>query len=286
MAGSPPSIPTVAESKSRVHDALASMPAGPLLRLGRGAIEVDLAPEAGGRVAQIRVHGIDQLIGPDDGWPAMIAWGCYPMVPWAGRVRDGRFRFEGREYQLPRNLGEHAIHGVGFAMPWQVQRFDESSARLSLELPTDEHWPFGGIARQHVAILEDELRLALSVQAGSRTMPAEIGWHPWFRKPDRLEFTPSRMYPRDADGIAVLPPMAPSPGPWDDCFLQEGGVTLHRAARALAVSSSCSHWVVYDGTSHATCVEPQSGPPDAFNLAQRVLQPGELLEVSLVLAFD
>lgn len=274
------------ESAPRLHDALASMPAGPLLQLRRGAIEVDLAPEAGGRIAQLRVEGIEQLIGPDDGWPATIAWGCYPMVPWAGRVRDGRFRFEGREYQLPRNLGEHAIHGVGFAMPWQVERFDEALARLSLDLPMDESWPFGGTARQQVELLENEVRLVLSVDAGAQPMPAEIGWHPWFRKPDRLEFMPSRMYPRDADGIAVLPPVAPSQGPWDDCFLHEGRITLHRGGRALRLSSACSHWVVYDGTAHATCVEPQSGPPDAFNLAQRVLQPGETLEVSLVIAFD
>lgn len=274
------------EADPRVRDALASMPAGPLLTLQRGAIEVDMAPEAGGRIAQLRVNGIEQLIGPGDGWPAMIAWGCYPMVPWAGRVRDGRFRFEGREWQLPRNLGEHAIHGIGFAMPWRVERFDESSAHLSLALSTDADWPFGGIARQHIAILENEVQLVLSVQAGARAMPAEIGWHPWFRKPDRLEFMPSRMYPRDADGIAILPLGPPSPGPWDDCFLSDGDIVLHRNGRALRLSSPCRHWVVYDGTAHATCVEPQSGPPDAFNLAQRVLQPGEVLEVSLTLALD
>lgn len=268
------------------RDALASMPSGSLLQLRLGAIEVDLAPEAGGRLAQIRVDGIEQLIGPEDGWPAMIAWGCYPMVPWAGRVRAGRFRFEGREYQLPRNLGEHAIHGVGFAMPWRVERFDESSAQLALDLPEDAGWPFGGVARQRVEILESEVRLALSVQAGSRAMPAEIGWHPWFRKPNRLDFVPSRMYPRDADGIAVLPTAAPSDGPWDDCFLHEGGVTLHRGGRALRLSSPCDHWVVYDGTSHATCVEPQSGPPDAFNLMPRVLNPRETLELSMALAFN
>jgi aldose 1-epimerase len=275
-----------AESDPRVHDALASMPAGPVLTLRRGAIEVDLAPEAGGRIAQIRVDGIEQLIGPDDGWPAMIAWGCYPMVPWAGRVRDGLFRFEGRDWQLPRNLGEHAIHGVGFAMPWQVESIDEVSAHLSLALPEDAGWPFGGVARQHIAIIGNEVRMALSVQAGQRPMPAEIGWHPWFRKPDRLEFMPSRMYPRDAEGIAILPLVPPAPGPWDDCFLHEGDIALHREGRALRLSSGCTHWVVYDGTAHATCVEPQSGPPDAFNLAQRILQPGEELEVSLALAFD
>jgi aldose 1-epimerase len=275
-----------AESDPRLHDALAAMPAGPLLKLRRGAIEVDLAPQAGGRIAQLRVHGIEQLIGPDDGWPATIAWGCYPMVPWAGRIRDGRFRFEGRTWQLPRNLGGHAIHGVGFAMPWQVEDLGEASARLSLVLPKDAAWPFGGIARQQVGILENEVRLLLSVQAGARAMPAEIGWHPWFRKPDRLDFVPSRMYPRDTDGIATQPPGPPGARPWDDCFLHDGEVSLHRNGRALRLSSPCRHWVVHDGAAHATCVEPQSGPPDAFNLVQRVLQPGEVLEISLSLAFD
>jgi aldose 1-epimerase len=274
------------EADLRVHDAMASMPAGSMSTLRCGAIEVDLAAEAGGRIAQIRVGGIEQLIGPEDGWPAMIAWGCYPMVPWAGRIRDGRFVFEGREYQLSRNLGEHAIHGVGFAMPWRIDHLGDASARLSLALPEDAAWPFGGSARQHIEIGENEVRLSLSVQAGARAMPADIGWHPWFRKPERLEFAPSRMYPRDADGIAVLPPGPPSPGPWDDCFLSDGEIVLHRDGRALRLSSGCKHWVVYEGTAHATCVEPQTGPPDAFNLAQRVLQPGEVLDVSLTLAFD
>ena len=262
------------------------MPAGRVLTLRRGTIEVDLAPEAGGRVAQIRVDEIEQLIGPEDGWPATIAWGCYPMVPWAGRIRAGRFLFEGREWQLPRNLGDHAIHGVGFALSWQVEHHDEGSARLSLPLPEDANWPFGGMARQHIEIVENTVRMLLSVQAGARPMPAEIGWHPWFRKPDRLDFAPSRMYPRDADGIAVLPLSAPGAGPWDDCFVHDGDVVLHRGARALRVSSACSHRVVYDETAHATCVEPQTGPPDAFNLAQRVLQPGEVLEMAMTLAFD
>lgn len=274
------------EADPRLHGALASMPAGSVLTLRRGGIEVDLAPAAGGRIAQIRVDGIEQLIGPDDGWPAMIAWGCYPMVPWAGRVRDGRFRFEGRDWQLSRNLGEHAIHGVGFAMPWRIDHLGDASARLSLELPEDAAWPFGGVARQQVEVRENAVRLLLSVQAGARAMPADIGWHPWFRKPDRLDFKPLQMYPRDAEGIAVLPAGSPSDGPWDDCFLGEGEIVLHRDGRAVRLSSECGHWVVYDGTAHATCVEPQTGPPDAFNLAQRVLQPGEVLGVSLTLAFD
>lgn len=267
-------------------DPMAPMPAGPILRLAKGAVEVDLAPTAGGRIAQIRVDGIAQLIGPGDGWPATIAWGCYPMVPWAGRLREGRFRFEDRGWSLPVNLQSHAIHGVGFALPWRVDAQAGDRALLSLALPTDERWPFGGIARQSFLIEAHRVRLGLSVQAGARAMPAVIGWHPWFRKPDRLLFAPERMYPRDEQGIASLP-LVPAPrGPWDDCFLHAGAVVLQRGGQQLRLSSECTHWVVYDGTAHATCVEPQTGPPDAFNLAPTVLAPGQSLEASFLLEWS
>ena len=42
----------------------------------------------------------------------------------------------------------------------------------------------------------------------------------------------------------------------------------------VTISSACDHWVVYDEPPHATCVEPQTGPPDAFNIRPEVVEPG------------
>ncbi|MDG2538581.1 aldose epimerase [Dyella jiangningensis] len=255
------------ESNVPAHDeALTPMAPGPLLGLANGALEVVLAPAAGGRVAQIRYGGLDWLVNHDEQTQAMIAWGSYPMLPWAGRVRGGRFPWHGEARALPANLGGHAIHGVGFALPWQVGAHSPDRAELTLELPRDERWPFGGQARQRIEVGERELRMELTLTADASDMPAVIGWHPWFRKPDRLEFEPGRCYPRDADGIAHLPLVEPPPSPWDDCFINDRPVILHRGGRRIRLTSNCSHWVVYDETSHATCVEPQTGPPDAFNL--------------------
>lgn len=253
-------------------DASASLAPGPLIRLARGALQVDVAPQAGGRIAQITHGGAAQLVGYDE-CQAMIGWGCYPMVPWAGRIRDGRFTFDGRDVQLPLNLGAHAIHGVGFAMPWRVESRRNHFVELSLALPQDERWPFGGTANQRIKLGEDRLELRLSVRAGLVSMPAVIGWHPWFRKPSRLRFSPSGVYPRDGEGIATRPLTAPTPSPWDDCFTNTDVVTLEYPGKQLQLSSDCSHWVVYDEISRATCVEPQSGPPDGFNIEPFVLQP-------------
>jgi aldose 1-epimerase len=157
---------------------------------------------------------------------------------------------------------------------------------LSLELPEDRYWPFGGTATQAIQMRSDGLDLHLAVQAGDQPMPSVLGWHPWFRKPDRLLFAPKAMYPRDGEGIATLPCVRPAPGPWDDCFVSPVDVVLVSAGQRLRMRADTEHWVVYDGAAHATCVEPQTGPPDGFTLAPNHLQPGQRLALTFELTWQ
>ena len=68
----------------------------------------------GGRLASLNVGGRELLAGNLPGNP--LHWGSYPMVPWVGRTRRGRFSFDGVDYELPINMEPHAIHGTGYAM--------------------------------------------------------------------------------------------------------------------------------------------------------------------------
>ncbi len=156
---------------------------------------------------------------------------------------------------------------------------------MSLQLTRDASWPFGGTVLQRLTVTGRLLRLELSLTAGKHAMPRPVlGWHPWFQKPTRLDFTHTRCYPRDREGIATLPLGKPPPGPWDDCFINTRAVVLHRGHQSLRLTSECEHWVVFDGRPHATCVEPQTGPPDAFNLAPKQrLEPGETIEAWFLL---
>ena len=256
---------------------------GLLLRIDFGELTVDIAPEAGGRLAQVVFEGVDWLVGHDAEHAATIAWGNFPMLPWAGRLRHGKFDFRGHRYQLPLDLGAHATHGVGFALPWQVEEHTPTRAVLALQLPEDTRWPFGGSARHSIEVSERRLRLRLTLRASAQAMPAMLGWHPWFLKPDALDFRPDHYYPRDAEGIAHLPLREPPPGPWDDCFHNREPVLLRRGGKSLRLISDCKHWVIYDEPVHATCIEPQSGPPDAFNLGlARILEPGDMLSTEFL----
>jgi aldose 1-epimerase len=251
------------------------------VRIGNERVQVEIAPGDGGRIAQVTADGADLLIGrgESDAPGDPMRWGSYPMVPWAGRIRRGHFTFDGADYTLPPNLDAHALHGVGYVMPWAVTRHSPEQIELELALPRDHRWPFGGLARQRIRVDGSTLRCELAVFAGDHPMPVSLGWHPWFRKPERFGFRPDAMYRRDDDYVAVDELISVPDGPWDDCFVNTSPVELTIGGVDLRMRSGCTDWVVYDMPAHATCVEPQSAPPDAFNIRPHRLEPGEGLEI-------
>jgi aldose 1-epimerase len=254
--------------------------------LAAGDARAVVLPGAGARLGSVEVAGMELLVTDSPDGP--IYWGAYPMAPWAGRIRHGRFSFAGREHQLPLGMPPHAIHGVVFDRPWTVTDQDRTSVTLAIEL--DDRWPFRGTVRQRIALQQDRLEAVLTLEA-DEPMPATMGWHPWFRRviggqgtdPARLRFDPDSMLVRDPTGIPTGERSAPTPGPWDDAFtgLRSNPVLEWPGKLRLEISSSCDWWVVYTQPVDALCVEPQSGPPDAANLAPMVVGAGERLEHSM-----
>ncbi len=121
-----------------------------MIELTSVSATVRISPADGGRLASLVVHGRELLVtGTSSDDP--MQWGCYPMVPWAGRVRRGQFRFAGQDHSLPITLGPHAIHGTTYDRPWAV----EPDGSLVIDLGPS--WPFGGHARQRFALTDSAL---------------------------------------------------------------------------------------------------------------------------------
>ncbi|MFT7484512.1 MAG: aldose 1-epimerase [Candidatus Paceibacteria bacterium] len=246
------------------------------------AIQID--PACGARLASLCIDGQELLISRH---VDPMRWGCYSMVPFAGRVRDGRFKFDGQDHELPRNLPPHAIHGTCFTREWEQLATDQ----FTVDLGPD--WPFAGFATQQYTLSAKALTLRLEVHALDVPFPASIGWHPWFRRQlsdgsiARLKFTALEMYQRSADGIPSGELVAPGPGPWDDCFRgMQGAPRIEWGDRLrLQLESNCSHWVVYDEPSDAICVEPQTGEPDALNRTPKLVSVDSPLCLELRLSW-
>lgn len=232
---------------------------------GRTTLSFDAA--RGGRVAQVWFDDLPLLVDEAGDVDPVLGWGCYPMVPWAGRLRNGRFQFRRDVVTMPPNERSHAMHGVGFLNEWEVVGVGTSSlvARLALN---DVGWPFASWCEQRVSLGPDSLHLEMSVHGTDREFPAQVGWHPWFLPPTRLDVAFDTMFERDAEGLTTATARPPSEPPWDDCFtdaVSDPRLVVNGVSVCLA--STCRFWVVYTGNPNGVCVEPQSGPPDAFNTA-------------------
>jgi galactose mutarotase-like enzyme len=265
------------------------------LVLESASARLEISPADGGRMTSLVVHGSELLVTEGLG---PIMWGCYPMAPFAGRIRDGRFTFEGREVVVPQTLPPHAIHGTVLDRAWTVdsrrQAVGHAEGGISIDL--GPAWPFAGRVTQEFVLGRGGLKVTLTLEA-DEPMPATIGWHPWFRRrligtagepadpsaPAQLQFEADRMYERGSDGLPTGRLVAPDAGPWDDCFTGVGVAPrlVWPGRFALELASTCDHWVIYTEPDHAICVEPQTGPPDSVNLAPWVVRPGEPLRASM-----
>lgn len=249
------------------------------ITLTAGDAEVTVLPSHGGRIGGLRIGGTELLRQGDH-------YGCFPMVPWCGRVREGRFRDGATVHELPLNAAPHAMHGTARDGAWRTARAGGTEAVITYDLV--EPWPYSGRVTQVVALGEDALTLTMAVETYETSFPAQIGWHPWFRRSlggqdVRIAFDAAWQEERGPDHLPTGERVDPRPGPWDDCFGMPGGVgvTLTWPGELELTVASREEWVViYDEQPEAVCVEPQTGPPNGLNTHPRLVTPLEPLEAT------
>lgn len=276
--------------------------------LQHGDQTVELAPDVGGAIARYSIiHddvSVDLMRATSFDTRNVLDFACFPLVPYSSRVREGRFRFEGREIRLPLNFGDHphSIHGHGWQAPWSVSAVAPDSVTLDYDHVADA-WPWAYRARQSFLLDREMLTIELSLtNLSDRSMPAGLGLHPYFprARKARLRANVSSVWRMNAE---VMPlERVPLPA---DCRLPEGvalrDVVLDNGfegwdGRAeitwpelglgldLEASPALRRLVVYAPAGQEFfCVEPVSNMTDAFNRAaegerdtgMRVLAPGE-----------
>lgn len=195
------------------------------------------------------------------------------MAPYAGRVRDAQLQFDSQNYSLRRNSAPHSIHGTVCDRPWNIDAHDATSIHMSTDTGID--WPFAASVTHHICVTDNSVRCELSITADD-TMPAQLGWHPWFVQPREVSTSFHSMLRRDNDGITTLDRIDPAPPPVDDCFFEPNAwPTVYIGDYAVEIASDCPYWVRYDAPGGDVCIEPQSGPPNGINTKPLILQPGQ-----------
>lgn len=225
------------------------------------------------------------------------------MFPYPNRIRDGRFRFRGREYggDLPRHglvrdkawtLVDHGASEEAGA--WVTARLD--AAEFPEQILSRYPWPF----RIQVTYRLRDRRLTMETRVenpGSEPMPCGFGIHPYFQRLERCAVS----VPAAArwELVEYLPtgarhPVAGTPfdlravpelgdRPLDDLYTElaadpDGLTRCYLESRETGRRTVIEfdprlfpHLIAYTAPAprDAVCLEPQTCPTDAFNLEAR-----------------
>jgi len=281
------------------------------VRLAAGPLRLELEPATGGAVTRfdLVVGGRATPLfraGPDSITDVLQA-GCFPLVPFCNRVRDGRFSFGGREVVLAPNLSpqRHPLHGQGWRAPWRVTSQAETTADLAY-LHASGEWPWAYEASQRFRLSSDRLELELSCRnTSAETMPCGLGLHPFFTAAaDTLldtdvehvwtvdeEVMPVERVP--ATGRYALRQRRISGAGLDNGYegwSGEARIDWPAAGLALTIrSSDCTRFQVYAPPEGGLfCAEPVTNANDVFSRpveqweasGLRLLAPGETLSMT------
>jgi len=282
-------------------------PMAEVVELGRDEIVMRVDPADGGRIVSLIIAGVERILPKSHSRaraPALY-WGCFAMVPWAGRLSEGRIPTSDAEVRLEPNLPPSAIHGLGFDKLWEVVEQSETAVTLTCEL-RGLGWPFGGRASQALRIGAKSLELELRVGDYTRAGPAGLGWHPWFARPSggdlAIRVDASEVLVVDADLVptgevrAVARSEDLRSGPplgdrrLDHVYVHAKGPAVVRwpdLELRIEFGTSVDTLVVHT-PPEGVCVEPQTVWPNAPVLAAsgvkgtglRTLEPGDTLSLA------
>lgn len=279
------------------------------IHLQRGLLSLSVCPDLGGAITRLAYQGFD-LLRPWDGEANVRRCGCFVLAPFSNRIGGSGFEHEGVHYPL-RTISPDfplPIHGLAWQRPWSPVRHDETAMTLKLtHQPTGDQaldWPFAFELEHELQLHEARIELRLTLRnLDERSMPAGLGWHPYFARHGVpvVQFSAQSIWLSD---VANLPRMrAEIPAQWnfqharplhepglDNCFNAWDGKARIQWPQQdiellISASEELDHLVVFTPSEDKGffALEPVShgnnalGMPDSQANGMRVLAPGEMM---------
>ncbi len=157
---------------------------------------VVIIPECGGLVNELVLGKSGKNYSIIDGYTSADDLAEYKMhkssklIPFPNRIKDGKYKFVGKSYQLPTNhpAENHAIHGFIYDKKFNVTNteINENEASVNLEYTYNgdvEGYPFKFLIEMiYTFTVDDGFNCQTLVQnLGDTSLPFGDGWHPYFK---------------------------------------------------------------------------------------------------------
>lgn len=264
----------------------------------------------GGALRELRHRERDLIVpfpagGPIPDYRGIIA------APWPNRIADGRYSFEGSEYEVPVNEPERgcALHGLVFPLDWSLESHDESSVQLSCTPEPTAGYPHRLRIDVEYRLSEDGLHSRVTAtNLGGSAAPYGLCPHPylvagpaplddWILEVPAgsfLEVTPDRLLPKETRPVEghkfdFRTPRAISATEIDNAFTDiafDGGGQARVLVRdpggtgvGMSWDPECRWLQIHTADKLppalnrlGLAVEPMTCPPDAFNSGVDVIR--------------
>lgn len=237
------------------------------------------------------------------------------LVPWPNRVRDGKYSFDGQDFQLPLTepARHNASHGLVRWAAWTPEEHTADTVALRYRLMAETGWPWTFDVRVTYALSETGLTVTVSAtNRADRPAPYAAGMHPYLcvgeGPVDPLELTlparrryltDDRLLPVGSEPVAGTPYDFTQPRLIGTTALDDGFTDLERDGQGRATTTlrdpgtghgvalwvdetwTCLQVFTADEVPHTArrsiAVEPMTAPADALNSGEGlvVLEPGQ-----------
>ena len=222
------------------------------------------------------------------------------LFPFANRINDGQFNFNGSNYNLQCNEKQlnNAIHGLVYNKAFLVDELKkfENHAEIKLyyeELNPPTGYPFKFRVELTYKLTNEFLSLKINViNLDDKKLPFTVGWHPYFKSVDldksKIQFDCIKKIKCNKNNIALgfepfnsKMPLSLRKRRFDDAFVLENpDVKLFTPEYDLVLKSSEKESFLQLYTpmnTNAIAIEPMTGVSDSFNnkIGLKKLSPGQ-----------
>ena len=284
-----------------------------LVTIALGRQKLGLHPAFGGSIAFWQFDD-EHILRPTS--PEALANGeilnaaCFPLIPFSNRIAGSRFRWLGKEINLPVNhpVTDHSLHGIGFQSAWDIVSAEANRADLRLTHVQDHRWPWSFHCEQSFRLDNTQFHWSISLHNDSQEpMPAGLGFHPYFAGQDaRLQFHAERFWNSDDDRIPIGAepnigsnsfnnPTSVAGHDIDHCYERWDGEALIEwpdRGRRVTLSSSARNLVLFiPPGDDSFCFEPVNHVSNALNIASDkvtmpALEPGETSQLTVTMTIE
>jgi aldose 1-epimerase len=299
-------------------------------------MDFGIVPDIGNFAYQFKVNGKDVLISPES-FEAYLqkhgfGWGIPFLAPYANRIEQEYYYFQGRKFLLNDSLGnilrdqfKQPIHGLLVFDPrWEVVKTGGSetegafiTSRMEFYKYPDlmAQFPFAQVYQITYRLKDGKLECTTKVSNVSKSLlPVLFAFHPYFHpdgpREDWVLSNSAKYYWMLTDRLVPTGEKKPTeeltPNPLEfklgKTFLDNlfsdlerdrnglGHVWVKGKTQKIAVEYSREYdfAVIYAPLDNALiCLEPQTGPTNAFNLSHEgkfngliVLEPGKTFKAT------